>query len=153
MGLLSGALSIVIACLSGFSVYHSAQSIPKLQRYESKAQEAAKWSNTAERDLQKTRYTVGTGLVFGLLSLVGGLYRAIFAASHSGFLSVLSAVSISVAGFGAAAYMQDYWGGKRKIPFVGGFNDAITDTGNVMQHLNMLAAGWGVMAVLQLCGL
>lgn len=63
MAYLSTFLALALAALSLFSLYHPAQSIPKLQRYESKAEKAAKWSNIAEKKLQDTRYTVGAALV------------------------------------------------------------------------------------------
>ena len=63
MALLSTLLALALAALSMYALYRPAQSIPKLQRYESKAEKAAKWSNIAEKKLQDTRYTVGAGLV------------------------------------------------------------------------------------------
>lgn len=63
MSYLSTLLALALAALSLFALYHPAQSIPKLQRYESKAEKAAKWSNIAEKKLQDTRYTVGAALV------------------------------------------------------------------------------------------
>jgi hypothetical protein len=59
----SALLYVAIACLSAYGLSHSARSIPKLKKYEDKAERAAKWSNTADKRLWDTRYTVGAGCV------------------------------------------------------------------------------------------
>jgi hypothetical protein len=51
------------AGISGYSVYHSSISIPNLQKYESKSKTAAKYSKTAEVQLQRTRSTQAVGTV------------------------------------------------------------------------------------------
>lgn len=56
-------LEFIIAVISAYSLYHSASSIPKLQKYETKAEKAAEWSQTAEKQLWDTRYTVGAGCI------------------------------------------------------------------------------------------
>lgn len=63
MDILTTLLALAIANVSGHCLYHSAQSIPKLQQYERKAKKAAEWSNVAEKRLWDTRYTVGAGFV------------------------------------------------------------------------------------------
>jgi len=65
MSLLHVAISLGIAIFSSSTLYHSAQSIPKLRKYESKAEKAAKWSKIAEDRLWQTRYTVAAG--FGMV--------------------------------------------------------------------------------------
>lgn len=56
-------LGILIALVSAFALVHSADSIPRLLKYEDKAKKAAEWSRTAEKQLWEIRYTVGTGFV------------------------------------------------------------------------------------------
>ena len=51
-----------LALISAYAAWVSIQSIPKLRKYEEKAQKAAEWSRTAEKRLWDTRYTVGAGL-------------------------------------------------------------------------------------------
>ena len=63
MGVLTTFLALALANVSGYCLYHSAQSIPKLQQYERKAEKAAEWSNVAEKRLWDTRYTVAAGFV------------------------------------------------------------------------------------------
>lgn len=52
-----------VALVSAYATAVSIQSIPKLRKYEGKAQKAAEWSRAAEKQLWDTRYTVGAGLV------------------------------------------------------------------------------------------
>lgn len=54
---------MAIAFFSGYSLLHSWDSIPKLQKYEKKAEKGAEWSRTAEKQLWDTRYTVAAGLI------------------------------------------------------------------------------------------
>lgn len=58
-GLVAGALILV----SGYALNQSITSIANIKKYESKAEKAAEWSNTAEKRLWDTRYTIGTGCV------------------------------------------------------------------------------------------
>jgi hypothetical protein len=64
MAVLSALLTLLLTAASGYATYFSAQSIPKLQKYEDKAQKAAEWSNVATKQLWDTRYTVGAGFIF-----------------------------------------------------------------------------------------
>lgn len=68
MGFLTVILSLAIANVSGYCLYHSAQSIPKLQQYERKAEKAAEWSDVAAKRLWDTRYTVGAGFIMVCLT-------------------------------------------------------------------------------------
>lgn len=71
MAFLSTTLSLGIAALSVHCLYYSAQSIPKLQKYEDRTKKAARWSNAAEKRLWDTRYTVGAG--FAMVSTLSRL--------------------------------------------------------------------------------
>lgn len=64
MVLISNILTLLVTAASGYAVYFSAQSIPKLQKYEQTAEKAAEWSSTAKKQLWDTRYTVGAGFIF-----------------------------------------------------------------------------------------
>lgn len=57
----TGLIAIFIALISGYGLFRSGSSIPKLQKYEEKAKKAAEWSAAAEKRLWDTRYTVGAG--------------------------------------------------------------------------------------------
>lgn len=58
-GLTAGALMLV----SGYALSQSIFSIANIKKYESKAEKAAEWSQTAQKRLRDTRYTIGTGFV------------------------------------------------------------------------------------------
>lgn len=61
MAFIPGLVAGVIVVLSCYALVNSAQSIPKLQTYEGKAQTAAEWSSTAAARLRDTRKTVAVG--------------------------------------------------------------------------------------------
>ncbi|KAK3934169.1 hypothetical protein QBC46DRAFT_300286 [Diplogelasinospora grovesii] len=151
MGLLSFMLGLVIANVSGYCLYHSAQSIPKLRTYEAKAEQAAGWSNVAEKRLRDTRYTVGAGFLATSVSLVCSIYYVLFATTGS-FKGILWAAILSAGEWFTSRYMKSFWGDKNKIPLMDDYNDAISDTVKVHDLSDALAVGWGAMAVLRLFG-
>lgn len=58
-GLVAGTLMLI----SGYALNQSITSIANIKKYESKAEKAAEWSETAKKRLWDTRYTIGTGFV------------------------------------------------------------------------------------------
>ncbi len=71
---LSSVLYTLQVVSSIYGVYLSYQSISSLRKHEEKSEKAAKWSNTAEHQLYKTRITQASGLgavSFSLLLLLG----------------------------------------------------------------------------------
>ncbi len=52
----------------------------------------------------------------------------------------------------AARYMRSFWADKAKVPLMDEYNEAITNTATVIDLLNVLAAGWGVMGLLRVFG-
>lgn len=58
-GLVAGTLMLV----SGYALDQSLTSIANIKKYETKAEKAAEWSDTAKKRLWDTRYTIGTGFV------------------------------------------------------------------------------------------
>jgi hypothetical protein len=63
MAFLSTILALLLAACSGYSLSYSWSSIPRLRTYERKAEKAAEWSNVAQDQLWKTRYTVASGFI------------------------------------------------------------------------------------------
>lgn len=130
-------------------MFYSAQSIPKLRRYEAKAEKAAEWSNVAEKRLWDTRYTVGAGFATTLLSLISSYYFAFFTTSAFG---ILWAALLAAVEYGVVRYMNSFWGDKRKVPLMDDYNNAISDTAAVMGLSEALAVGWAGMAALKIFG-
>ena len=58
----SEILHTLQAVCSAYGTYLSYRSIASLRKYEEKSEKAAKWSNTAEQQLYKTRITQASGL-------------------------------------------------------------------------------------------
>jgi len=71
MAVLTNLVAAVITAVSAYTLSHSAQSIPKLRKYESQAEKAAEWSQTAKQQLTDTRYTVATGFVMVCCARLG----------------------------------------------------------------------------------
>jgi hypothetical protein len=51
------------AAFSAYSLYLASISISNLQKYEEKSEKAAEWSNTAEKQLHKSRTTQASGTI------------------------------------------------------------------------------------------
>lgn len=154
MAPLGGLASALVAAVSAYALYHSAQSMPKLRKYEEKAEKAAEWSSMAERRLKDTRYMVATGFVTTLVSLATALYILLLASS--GGFSLLSAAWAGALAFGefsTARYMHSFWADKKMIPMMEDYNEAIKDTINVIGLSKLLAVGWAAIAVLRLLGI
>lgn len=50
-------------------------------------------------------------------------------------------------------YMHSFWADKAKVPMMDEYNAAISENHDVIALLDVLSAGWGMMAVLKLIGL
>lgn len=59
----TGLVALILILVSGYALVQSLTSIANIKTYESKAEKAADWSNTAKKRLWDTRYTIGTGFV------------------------------------------------------------------------------------------
>lgn len=49
--------------------------------------------------------------------------------------------------------MHGFWATKAKVPLVDQYNAAISQSMDVIGLVDVLSVGWGMMAVLKLCGL
>lgn len=174
-------LAGMLAAAGGDALHRSWKSIPKLQKYEEKAEKAANWSNAAERRLWDTRYTVVAGFVtvrvadfsvchlpsYAELGVVlcsltesGCTQSAVSVLTAIAFLFILDnglfelALSFSLAAvnFCVARYMQSFWADKAKIPLMKDYNAAISDTVTVMNLMDVLAGGWVIFGVAKVFG-
>ncbi|KAM9884810.1 hypothetical protein VDGL01_00995 [Verticillium dahliae] len=162
MVLISNILTLLVTAASGYAVYFSAQSIPKLQKYEQTAEKAAEWSSTAKKQLWDTRYTVGAGFIFraewltrpkqSLFSLYNGLSFVLFTSSKLVFRNTAWALVPAAGSYGISLYMRSYWNNKAKIPMLEEYNRAIEDSTQVSKALDVLVLGWLVVAPLKLFG-
>ena len=48
----------------------------------------------------------------------------------------------------ARTHVKNFWDGKAKVPFVDGYNEAISRTGEMVKVMGLLVGTWGVSAVL-----
>ncbi|KAK0622662.1 hypothetical protein B0T14DRAFT_405133, partial [Immersiella caudata] len=142
MAFLSKILCLGIACTSAYSLYHSSQSIPKLRKYEEKAEKAAKWSNTAERRLWDTRYTVGAGVASALASLLYAFNLLFISGPSRTFSGIFWAAALCLGDFAASGYLRSFWAKERKVPLMDEYNDAISHSMTVMSLSDVLAYLW-----------
>ncbi|KAE9567807.1 hypothetical protein CGCF415_v014880 [Colletotrichum fructicola] len=149
----TNVLGILIALISGFALVHSADSIPRLLKYEEKAKKAAEWSRTAEKQLWEIRYTVGTGFVGCLLSGLSGLAFSLAVPRGVGVFTVGWPIMLAAGLTYGHQYMRNFWISKPKVPMMTDFNEAISDSMMVQDLLNPLAGAWGLVAFCKLVGL
>ncbi|KAK2043097.1 hypothetical protein LZ31DRAFT_468973 [Colletotrichum somersetense] len=149
----TNVLGALIALVSGFALVHSADSIPRLLKYEDKVKRAADWSSTAEKKLWEIRYTVATGFVGCLLSAVSGLAFSFFVARGPGFVAVAWPALLAAGLAYGQQYMRGFWASKPKVPMMTDFNEAISDSMMVQGMMRPLAGAWGLVAVCKLAGL
>ncbi|KAI9702705.1 MAG: hypothetical protein M1820_006089 [Bogoriella megaspora] len=135
------------AFVSGYGLFVSYVSITNLQKYEEKSEKAAKWSEAAAEQLHKTRTTQAAGAIAILVSFLTSLYLAFVAPStpSSGKLTL----TLANAGLALAVrtYMLDFWQSRPKIPFVQGYNEAVSRTTEIMDLMVSLAVSWGVLGL------
>ncbi|KAF9871364.1 hypothetical protein CkaCkLH20_11285 [Colletotrichum karsti] len=146
-------LGVLIAIVSVFALVHSADSIPRLLKYEDKAKKAAEWSRTAEKNLWDIRYTVGTGFVGCLLSAVSGLAFTFVVPRGIGIFTVGWPIMLAAGLTYGHQYMRSFWASKPKVPLMKDFNEAISDSMMVQDMMNPLAGAWGLMTFCKLVGL
>ena len=66
-----------------------------------------------------------------------------------GVRRIIWAAVLSGSEYFASQYMRSFWADKGKVPMMDEYNDAISDTVNVIGMSDVLAMGWGLMAVLK----
>ncbi|KAK3369479.1 hypothetical protein B0T24DRAFT_361303 [Lasiosphaeria ovina] len=155
MGFFTIVLSLALAGVSGYCLSQSAQSIPKLHRYEARAEKAAEWSTAAANRLLSTRRTVAVGFAVTAISLLSSLYYILFGGAGGFFFAVRATLwpaFLAGAELLASAYMKSFWADKKTVPLMDDYNDAISHSANVINLCDALAVGWGGLAVLKLLG-
>ncbi|KAI7787310.1 hypothetical protein LA080_016384 [Diaporthe eres] len=150
----TGLVALIITLISAYALYQSVTSINNISKYEAKAKKAAEWSNTARDRLWGTRYTIGTGFVSCLVSLITAVAYLLLVPSGAGILAaplrtIWPAVLAVALRFGASRYMHDFWATKAKVPLIDQYNAAISQSMDVIGFLDLLSVGWAAVAVLK----
>jgi len=150
----TGVLGFVHTVQAGFSAYNlylASISIQNLQGYEGMSEKAAKYSNTAEHQLHKTRTTQASGTIAVLFSLVSSVYML---AGSPGLSRQLTVVGLNVVALeGARQHVGAFWKQSARIPIpgAGDYNQAEKNTQEIKINLAYLAASWvGAGALLAL---
>lgn len=118
--------------------------------YEETAKKAAQYSQTADDQLWKTRYTMGAGAIASVVSLASAAFLML-----NGFLGGAGTIGVGVAVvnvftvMGVNSYIRGHWSGSARIPLKGAtqYNDGVRATERLMGNLGRLAIGWAVVGV------
>lgn len=135
-------LHVPQAALSAYGLYMSYIAITNLREYEEKSEKAAEWSNTAAEQLHKTRTTQASAAISILFSFSSAV---LLAAAPNEIPSILRQVLgpiVLVATLFSKAHVGGFWKSKAKVPFVDGYNEAISKTKTILQILEWLQYSW-----------
>ncbi|KAG4443530.1 hypothetical protein IFR05_001003 [Cadophora sp. M221] len=141
----SAILSIIHVSQAAFGIYNlylASISISNLQGYEDMSKKAAKYSNTAEQQLHKTRTTQASGTIALLFSVLSSAYL-IFGSPGTGALQGVTGVNL-LALVAARKHVGGFWKSKARVPIpgVGDYNEATKNTQEVRLNLAYLIASW-----------
>ncbi|KAL8959516.1 MAG: hypothetical protein Q9193_003637 [Seirophora villosa] len=150
---LSAAAALVLFALSLYSAQKSYVAIIGLLKYEERSERAAKHSETAASELHKSRATQASSAA--AIGLTLGSSLAILSSVLLGWPSVSTSPYVlpplNIAAMVAAfIHNQNFWKAKAKVPFVGGFNEAIEKSKEIRQLMVPIALGWGLVGLLGL---
>ena len=144
-------LAPAISIVSIYAAQKSYIAITKLREYEEPSERAAKHSETAARQLYKTRVTQGTSAGAVAFSLISSVtlsvwsFSALFPLStRSLMLPTLNVVAITA----AFLHNRSFWKAKVKVPLVQGFNEGIQKSKEIRDTMILLGCAWTVLALL-----
>ncbi|MCJ1477467.1 hypothetical protein MMC13_006139 [Lambiella insularis] len=135
--------------VSAYGLYVSYISITNLQQHEEKSEKAAEYLETAAYQLHKTRTTQASGAAAILASFVTALTLTTNP-SLSSLTCSLSNIAMAGGALAARIHIGNFWQGKSRVPFVGGYNEGMRRTETMRQLLGLLAISWAVTGVLRL---
>ncbi|KAL8967713.1 MAG: hypothetical protein Q9197_005282 [Variospora fuerteventurae] len=135
-----------------YAAQKSYVAILSLLKYEERSEKAAKHSETAAHELYKSKATQASSAVAIALSLASSLALSsavllLGSPSASTWVYVLPIVNM-VAIAAAFIHNRSFWKAKAKVPFVGGFNEAIQKSKEIRQLMVPMALGWGLVGLL-----
>ena len=109
-------------------------------RYEEKTKKAAKYSDEAGRQLQKTRMTQGAAVIACVASTITAACLTMIRSTTitSAIVALLNAAVCA----GARTYVSGFWKGAARIPGAGDYNDAVRSTDQVITWLAPLGGAW-----------
>ncbi|KAH6684777.1 hypothetical protein B0J14DRAFT_466283 [Halenospora varia] len=148
MAFFLSSIHVLQVCFGAYNLYLAGIAIQNLQGYEPKAKQAAKYSNIAEDNRNRTRMTQASSFGSLLVSTISSLY-ALF--SKNSFLSneLLALINIGAL-LAAREHVGDFWRRKKKMPLpgTGDYNEAVGKTQEAKMGMIVLAVSWGVSALL-----
>ncbi|KAL8644874.1 MAG: hypothetical protein Q9210_007022 [Variospora velana] len=148
---LAAASALALTALTLYTAQKSYLAIVNLLKYEERSEKAAKHSDTAARELYKSKATQASSAAAIALSLVSSLAlsSAVLLGSPSASTSAYVLPPVNIVAIAAAfIHNQNFWKAKAKVPFVGGFNEAIQKSKEIRQLMVPMALGWGLVGLL-----
>ncbi|PNS16029.1 hypothetical protein CAC42_4430 [Sphaceloma murrayae] len=135
-------LHIGQATLAVYGIYNSYVAITNLRQYEEQTKKAAKWSNEADFQLQRTRSTQGAGMIAVVLSFGASLFLATSWHLIPRKFRVLASPAMLLVTLLARGHLYNFWKSRAKVPMVKGYNEAIDKTQTVIGVLQYLEYSW-----------
>lgn len=152
---------------------HSYEAIRRLRQYEDATKKAAKYSSTADNELQRTRTTQAAGAITVctafqpvlrflansncsqiLISTLSSLYLVYDHSTRSKtthWAAYIVIYVLNIAGpLAARTHIAPFWKSKAKVPFVQGYNEAIDETKLVWAQLQWIQWSWVGVGVMEL---
>lgn len=150
LGYLTALTSLGAFILSAPAFNNAYVASTNFLEYEDTAKKAAQYSQTADDQLWKTRYTMGAGAIASVVSLASAAFMTL-----NGILGGAGTIGLGVAVvnvftvMGVNSYIRNFWGGSARIPMKGArqYNDGVRATERLMGNLGRMAIGWAVVAV------
>ncbi|KAG9567730.1 hypothetical protein KCU71_g8071, partial [Aureobasidium melanogenum] len=133
--------------LCAYGAYVSYIAIRDLQQYEETSKKAAKYSTTAEHQLHKTRTTQSSGAICILASMMAATTLSLAPNSLPSIVKFGLSPAALVLTLFVRAHVSNFWKAKAKIPFIDGYNEAISKTGQLLQVLEWLEYTWAGTAL------
>ncbi|KIW71999.1 hypothetical protein PV04_00223 [Phialophora macrospora] len=130
------------ACISMFAALLSVMAIYNLNQWEPQAESASRYSNTASRQLHKTRTTQASGALATLLSLVSSVICVVTASSGANTTPFLLSATNTGGLFLAYSHIENFWRDKGKVPFSQSYNDGVRSSQQMLQVLGGLGISW-----------
>ncbi|KAH7390188.1 hypothetical protein BKA64DRAFT_710743 [Cadophora sp. MPI-SDFR-AT-0126] len=147
----SAILPLVHVSQAAFGIYNlhlASISINNLQGYEDMSKKAAKYSNTAEQQLHKTRTTQASGTIALFVSVLSSIYL-LFGSPRTAILHGILGLNLVVL-VAARNHVGQFWKQKARVPLpgVGDYNEATKNTQEVRLNMAYLLGSWVVVGAL-----
>ncbi|EXJ71113.1 uncharacterized protein A1O5_06106 [Cladophialophora psammophila CBS 110553] len=138
------------ACASVYLALLSAIAIYNLRQWEPQTESASRYSNTATRQLHKTRTTQASGVLATLSSLVSSVILVVAVSSGRNTKPFLLSAANAGGLFLAYNHIGNFWRSRATVPLASRYNEGIRSTRQMLQALGVLMVSWAASTVIYL---